>query len=331
MLRTIRVSEGPAGLEKLDPGSPVPPLAVKEWESLRPDLHFMWMSGGQLSARCSVWMNQLPDWKGHSPVAVGHFEAAGRGEGVALLHAVMGQLKEEGESFAVGPMNANTWNSYRLVVEDVDGRSPFLMEPFHPSFYTDAWREAGFEPLVNYVSGELPVRLSADSRMTRVIERLKAQGVRIRNFRAGEFDQELERIHAVSCVAFAGNHFYAPISLEGFRELYRPYRDRLVPELIFIAERKGETVGFLFGVPDYLQAARSGNMDTVIYKTVAILPNRELAGLGLWLTHIGHSTAERLGYRKVIHAMVTSQSRLGDARWEGFSKFREYSLMGRHF
>ncbi|MFP4357537.1 MAG: N-acetyltransferase [Puniceicoccaceae bacterium] len=306
----------------------VPCVPAAEWDRLSPDQHLVLHDGNRSLARCSVWTDTLPEWEGTRPGAIGHFDAVDRESGKRVLDAALRWLRARGKSLVVGPVNGNTWNPYRLVTKS-DGRPPFAMEPAHPPFYTDLWKSMGFRSAAAYLSAEVPLELPEDPRLERTIRRLQAGGVRIRNLDAEDYENELRRIHSVSCAAFAGNFFYTGIGEGDFLALYAPYRERLNPGLVFLAEKQGDVVGFLFGVPDWAQASRGEAVDTVVYKTVAVLPKRELAGLGLWLSHRGHAAAADLGFRRVVHALMTSQSRLGNLNWGDVDVFREYGLFAK--
>jgi len=327
-MKTLSECSDPGQWASLLESREVSGISATEWDRLSPDQHLVLHGGNRLLARCSVWTDTLPEWEGQTPGAIGHFEAVDEESGKEVLEAAVRWLQARGKSLVVGPINRNTWNPYRLVTKS-DGRPPFIMEPSHPSFYPDIWKSIGFEPVANYLSAEVPLELPDDPRLERAIRRLRGGGVRIRNLDTKDYENELRRIYSVSCRAFAENFFYTDIGEEDFLTLYAPYRGKLDPGLVFLAEKEGEVVGFLFGIPDLLQAARGEAVDTVVYKTVATLPKRELAGLGLWLSHLGHRAAADLGYRRVIHALITSQSRLGDLKWADVDVFREYSLFAK--
>ena len=60
-------------------------------------------------------------------------------------------LAAAGCTFAVGPMNRNTWGAYRLIVER--GEEPlFFSEPDNPDDWPDHWLRADFETVGEYSS-----------------------------------------------------------------------------------------------------------------------------------------------------------------------------------
>ena len=245
---------------------------------------------GSSRAHCCIWPDSLPKIDGVRPAAIGAFEASDPAAANTLLEKACARIRREGGRLAVGPINGTTWQSYRLVTERGD-RPPFVMEPTHPDFYLAAWERAGFRPLAEFHSARMPPQTEGDPRIERVESRLGTLGVRIRNIDTDSFEEDLARIHEVSLVSFSGNFLYTPIPLEGFLDLYRPHRSKIRPEFIWIAEQAGRGVGFCFCLPDLNQAARGEPIDTLVVKTLATLPDRAYAGLGLLLTQSAHRAA----------------------------------------
>jgi hypothetical protein len=76
------------------------------------------------------------------------------------------------------------------------------------------------------------------------------------------------------------------------------------PELVLIAERASECVGYLFAIPDLAQKARDLDVDTFIIKTVSILPRPEIRGLGTLLVARAQQLGHEMGFRHCIHALM---------------------------
>ena len=73
---------------------------------------------------------------------------------------------------------------------------------------------------------------------------------------------------------------------------------------MLVAEHEDRPVGFLFGVGDMNQASRGEPIDTLVVKSLAILPDRRYAGLGTVLLDRCQQAAHRLGFRRAIHALM---------------------------
>ena len=122
---------------------------------------------------------------------------------------------------------------------------------------------------------------------------------------------------------------HSPICRTDFIEQYRPILTLVRPELVLLAEHGERLVGFLFAVPDILQAQRGQPVDTVILKTAAVLPGREYAGLGNLLVARCHAAAAALGFRRAIHALMHESNESLNVSAHYGRSFRGYSLYAR--
>ena len=104
---------------------------------------------------------------------------------------------------------------------------------------------------------------------------------------------------------------------------------RIVPELVLIAERGGVPVGFVFAVPDHLQAGRGEPVTTIVLKTIAVLPERPLGGLGRLLAWECEQRAAALGFTRSIHALMPSRSKSSNISSDHATVFRRYALLAR--
>jgi GNAT superfamily N-acetyltransferase len=100
--------------------------------------------------------------------------------------------------------------------------------------------------------------------------------------------------------------------------------------LILIAEQASQPIGFMFALPDLLQAQRGQPIDTVILKTVAVHPDYRSFGLGSLLLDRCVEIARKLGYTRAIHALMheSNHSRKISSRYEA-QIIRQYALFAR--
>ncbi|HEX3134219.1 MAG TPA: GNAT family N-acetyltransferase, partial [Planctomycetota bacterium] len=232
-----------------------------------------------------------------------------------------------GCTLAIGPMDGNTWRSYRFLTWRGD-EPRFAFEPDQADAWPTWWQQGGFSAHEHYWSA-LVTRLDAhDARLDAVNERLTRAGVTIREIDLATFEMELTRIYAVSETAFRGNVLYTRLPQAEFLAMYRQVRPLLRPGLSFIAERAGVPVGFVFALPDLEQAKRGVPVDTVVIKTLAVLPGRDLAGLGKVLLERCQYAALAAGFRRAVHALMhdgNASRNLGDDARE----IRRYTLFAR--
>ncbi len=258
--------------------------------------------------RCSLWWSHVPTVSGEILGVIGHFQAEQTKAAPLSSRRRQSALRERGSTLAIGPMNGNTWRTYRLVTER-SSEPPFFMEPQNPDFYPQIFEAAGFAPLAEYTSSLVADLSRRDDRATHTMERLRGNSITIRNLDPQNFEADLRRIFEVSVHSFTGNYLYTELSEPAFLAQYVPYRDKIVPDLVFLAEHEGKPVGYLFALPDYAEALRGEPIRTVIGKTLAVLPGRLCGGLGMVLTGMLHERAQALGYRASSTHSSTSRTR----------------------
>ena len=145
------------------------------------------------------------------------------------------------------------------------------------------------------------------------------------------FQKDLEAIFDVSLISFSNNFLYTPLSKEVFIGKYMQSMEHIDPDLVLLAERDGELMGFVFCMPDLL-ALKAGKPSAIIVKTLAALPDRTLSGLGSLLVGQVQQAAMTKGYTEAIHALQydDNSSRRISQRFNA-EVFRRYGLMAKSY
>lgn len=326
-VQTISIHAGPClPAMQIADGLPQPSSLAGEGDG--PDARVYLINGdGVAVAHAALWWNETPPSQEHRLGAIGGFAAGSGSEAQRLLDAACSHLSEQGCTLAVGPMNGNTWRSYRFV-DETDGHAPFLLEPRNPAEYPIWWREAGFEPMA-YYSSSLMALDGGESISPALKERVSRSGIVIRPLAVERYDEELEIIHSLSLKSFGGNFLYTPLDKQSFIAAYRKVKDHVDPDFVRIAGKDGVPCGFVFGIPD-LEAAARGEQPALIVKTLAVDPGSRSAGLGSLLVDEIHCAAHAKGYSESIHALQhqTNTSLKITGRHEG-KAFRRYVLFSK--
>lgn len=261
-------------------------------------------------ASCRLWLDGCPSFGGLLCACVGNFCCNDAQSGRTLLDRALAEADRRGFQYLLGPMNRDTWHSYRLVT-DSDGSPPFAMEPSNPLFYSAAFTE--FDVIAGYSSartGKLR-RRNVDG----CGARFKSAGISIRSFDMRRAERDLLAIFQLSLRAFAGNFLYSPIDEATFMDCYRPPLERIDPGLILMAEDTS-LQAFLFAIRDDRN---------VIVKTYASLQR----GLGAYLLEqLQSGPAGR--FEQIIHALMHDDnvSRRNSDKYAA-TTFRRYALYGR--
>ena len=296
------------------------------------DAHWLVLGAdGQGLARCSLWWQNVPPYGAERLGLIGHYAAHEASAAQCLLDQACAHLAEQGCTLAVGPLDGNTFRHYRLLTERaVDGRQqpPFFLEPDNPDGWPDHWRQAGFQSFVQYVSaiGELPAE---DPRTASLAQRVADHGILIRPVDLHEFEAELQRIYQVVLQSFRNNFLYTPIDAAEFMAQYAPVRNYIQPALVLLAEQAGEPVGFIFALPDLAQAQRGEALNTMIIKTVGVVPELGGIGVGGLLVARCQMAARALGYRYTIHALMVEDNRSRKISAHYAQVMRRYTLFAK--
>lgn len=280
-----------------------------------------------LRARSSLWWNDCPEYKGMKTGFIGHFAASDREAAMKILLASAVQMRKQGCDIAIGPMDGSTWKKYRLV-NHVGEEKTFFLEPENPSYYVEWFEQAGFSVIEKYHSSVAENLERRDARIERARKRLEKSGITVRNFQLEHFEEEVKRIHDISINSFGDNVLYKPIAYDEILRMYRPLKDYIRPEMVLIAEDQGQPAGFVFNIPDYNEIRRNEPLRTMILKTVAVIPERRYAGLGTMLVADSHVLAQKLGFKRVIHALMHSSNNSRNISSHYAEMFRQYGLYG---
>lgn len=224
--------------ELLRPGFQRRLLLVREGKTIR----------GRVAALVSP--DQL-DTNGRPRGMLGYFEAQNHPEAAqALLQAGVDWLRQQGCSQIIGPLNGDTWHSYRFNVGPWD-EPPFLMEPYNPPYYPALWEAAGFEVIEDYHSLRLDDVAKARQRFAPLHRRLSTKGYTLRRLNLDALDAELDLLYDLSTEIFADNFLYSPITRDAFKQLYDGAQPLLDPDVIWFAlTPEGRPVGFVFCLRD---------------------------------------------------------------------------------
>jgi GNAT superfamily N-acetyltransferase len=290
-----------------------------------PDASWMLADG---AARCSLWWNSTPAYADHRLGLIGHYAVAEPEAAAPVLRLACEQLAIHGCTLAVGPMDGNTWQRYRLLTER--GTEPmFFLEPDNPDDWPGHYRDQGFTALAQYYSALNTDLDRQEPRMVDIAGRVAGQGISLLPLVPERFEDELRAIHSLSLESFRDNLLYTPIGEVDFVAQYRGIQPYVRPELVILAKRQERLIGFLFAIPDLLQARRGAAIDTIIIKTMAVHPDCGGIGLGSLLMARCHEMAHKLGYARAIHALMHEDNRSRKISCHTARPIRRYTLFAK--
>ncbi len=279
-----------------------------------------------LRARCSVWWRDTPPLDGERIGTIGHYAAVDPHAGRAVIRRALARLRSQGCSMAIGPMNGNTWRSYRFVVERGTAK-PFFLEPDNPISWPEHFTDCGFDPLSWYVSEINFDIANRQPKLGTLQQKMECLGVQIAPINLENSADDLDGIYDVVCASFRDSFLYTPLDRESYRAIYEPFLQEIDPRLMLVAKHDERVVGFVFSPPDYLQQANK--IDTIVIKTFAILPDKCYSGLGRVLIVDMLRNALNMGYTTAISALMQTDNRSQSISSDCAGPMRRYALFAK--
>ncbi len=298
---------------------------------------------GDVRARCMARLSGSPG-RG----TIGLFEAFNDLDACRpMLAAAEDWLRSRGVVHVLGPMDGDTWHSYRFAVAPLHA-NPFLKEPWNPAYYPALWASCGYAVVDRYFTSRIVNPAEAAANLAPCLRRASRQGYTFRPLDIRRLADEIDLIHRLSVQIFRGNRHYTPISLHGFLRLYEGIKPLLVPGLCqFCCAPDASVAGFVFCYPDYAAAVRAmrGRRDAlaklkfmwrrrratrVCIKSLGCLPAHRGHGVGAALMALAFERTVASGYGEAL--MCLMQEGNASRRLDGgvSEPFRQYVLFEKY-
>ena len=168
----------------------------------------------------------------------------------ALFETAKSWLKSRGATAIRCPANPSVNDEYGLLVKGFD-RSPVILMPYNPRYYTNLIEGSGLVKVKDLYSYYLCKDKVFSDRLQKVVERVRRmEGLTFRSVDMKNFWKEINVIKSVYNRAWQYNWGAVPMTDAEFDALVHDLRPVIDPDLLLIAEYKGEIIGFSLSVPD---------------------------------------------------------------------------------
>lgn len=239
----------------------------------------------------------------------------------ALLDRAAEWLRERGFDTMRGPASFSVNDECGLLVDGFD-TPPALMMPHNPQYYVHLLERAGLtnaKNLLVYQGGDptLRERRPAPERLTRAVGIMRDRmGITVRPLDLKRFDEEVAAIKRIYNAAWEKNWGFVPMTEAEIDHLAEQFRPVVMPEIVGMAEKDGEVIGFGLGLPDLNQvfrfnrrgyllpvlprllwALKTGKIHRIRIPLLGILPEFRGKGLDAVLYHYIWSNGQRIGMR----------------------------------
>ena len=222
---------------------------------------YMALRGEKIAGTIAVFINHLHnEYQSENVAFFGFFEVLEDYEAAELLFKTAeAWAKERGYTALRGPAQWSTNDECGLLVDGFDD-SPRILMTYNPSYYVDYVEKAGYKYARDLWAYKLGVKEfmditgdRLDKLTTRILER---KNITIRNLDMKKYDEEVGKVKLLYNNAWSKNWGFIPMTDLEFDQLAGELHSIIDPDLVFIAEKDGKTVGFSLTLPNLNEPLR---------------------------------------------------------------------------
>jgi hypothetical protein len=171
-----------------------------------------------------------------------------------LFKVALIKLKADGMDRMVGPANFSTNHEVGMLIEGYDA-PPVIMMTYNKPYYNDFAERFGLRKVKDLLALRMDTAAQIDPRVIHVCERVKAkEEIVLRRLNMHDFWGDVERINDIYNRAWSDNWGFVPMSHEEFRHMARDMKQIVDPDLVYLAEVRGQPAGFSLTLPNINQA-----------------------------------------------------------------------------
>ncbi|MCK4489813.1 MAG: GNAT family N-acetyltransferase [Anaerolineales bacterium] len=222
---------------------------------------YMALRGGKIVGTIAVFANQLHnEYQNENIAFFGFFEVLEDYEAAEqLFKTAEAWAKERGHTALRGPAQWSTNDECGLLVDGFDD-SPRILMTYNPSYYVDYIEKLGYgyaRDLWAYKLGVKEFMNITGERLDKITTRiLERKNITIRNLDMKKYPDEVNKIKLLYNNAWSKNWGFIPMTDPEFDQLADDLHSILDPDLVFLAEKDGKTVGFSLTLPDLNEPLR---------------------------------------------------------------------------
>lgn len=163
-------------------------------------------------------------------------------------------LNKKGVTRIIGPTNLTTNDSCGFLLEGFHA-PPMVLMPYNKEYYNRLAMHSGYAKLIDLFSYNFDENFSFDRYRhiyEKGIERVRNNGIIVRNISNKTFKKDIERLRNVYNSANNKNWGFMPLNEEEFNEMANDLK--ITPwDLTLIVEKEEDIIGFLIALPDLNQ------------------------------------------------------------------------------
>lgn len=257
---------------------------------------------------------RLPD----SEAFFGFFEV--EQDSLLLFNEIWQNLKDEAKqrnvSILKGPVNGSIWHQYRCIKE-TDGSEYFKSEPVSEVYYYKLLNQMHPSSEVSYYSASREKFDKVMGIIQTELEKLDKAGFSIKEVKNVSYD-ELHSVGEISKIVFSKNSWgYTELTEKEFLQLYSSDKLELHLNKLYLLYKDQQIIGYC--------GTSTENENTLILKTICILPEYQGLGLGNAMAYKIHLNVQKEGFMKVIYTLIREGNQVKNFPKDDTVIFRRYA------
>ncbi len=168
----------------------------------------------------------------------------------SLYDTAKASLKADGMMDVRGPYSPTVNDECGLLVEGFSS-IPFVVMAHNAPYYENIYLQLGLKKARDLYAYYIPASATMPDKVVRVLERVKRNsGITLRSLDLKRLDEELKVIQELYNDTLKRNWGFVPISYEDLQYAANDLKQIMDPEMVMIAEKAGEPVGFCMFIPN---------------------------------------------------------------------------------
>ena len=223
-----------------------------------------------------------------------------------LYEKVEKRARELGYQEIIGPMNYDTWMSYRWATNSYNTK--YYPDCNNPKYYVDFIEKLGYRKLYTYRSAHIKIDNKLFHLGKLISLQKKLEGYKFELVVGEKAYTKVKEIFDISTNAFKDAYLYSEIPFKYFERIYLTWIKQIDNVAVYMVYKNGKPVAFEMG---YLNPF---NQKEFIVKTIAVKKSFQGHKLYVALLYLGCKYVKKLGLSEVIFHFQCEQKK-------GFKRF----------
>ncbi len=218
----------------------------------------------------------------------------------------------------VGPVDASFWIKYRLKINKFNV-APYAGEPYNLDYYLQYFIDNGYKICDHYTSNSYGAaeREYINKEYEKVYQAAAKKGYIIQNANMKNFNESIKDIYRLIMALYSDFPMFKKLSEEDFCKTFNSYKKIIKPEMVKLAYKNDEMVGFFISVPNYSNLVYHLNVINIL-RILGIRKNPpEYVMLYMGVDHEHHGLGRAIIYSVIQQLNLSGKTSIGALMHDG--------------